>query len=455
MFGLKKLFSKEPEKEQESVKSAVASPPAAPAATAIPTISSGPRATISLPLKSFSRSGAAAGYGNVDIPLDLILPQLPKGVVKVEWAELQRIAPNFFADRNTPPQTLIELPLAEILRAIKREHIARRPNQTRIQPPSDIADLFGSRGQALSRSDSAPKAVPVAPSIAAPAASAAAPIQMAAPAPSVVNIEPAASNGEGLEVPLKSLVKNWPEAIQQEIQSNNLSGAAVMFQLDSLEQDLKKGKIVVTWRQLASMLKPSPPNINAVSADLSLELPLKAIVPPLLAKRKLARPSSTITIPDNIPSIFTKTGTAAEQPATPTSAPAIKPVGLPLPDPSAPIGLPSINSPAGILKPLEKVEGVLGALVSAHDGLFIAGRLPSHLKPDTVAAFLPQLLSRVQQTFSEMQKADIQILAFSVSDGDWHLARAGKYYLLVITKPGTEFSSAQIKELVEKLAKIT
>jgi predicted regulator of Ras-like GTPase activity (Roadblock/LC7/MglB family) len=79
-----------------------------------------------------------------------VLEQLPRGTVKVPFAELRRTAPpGVLAGGSAHDSQLVELPLRDILTQLKPEALPRR-SQQRVTVPEEVSDLFGCKGERLS-----------------------------------------------------------------------------------------------------------------------------------------------------------------------------------------------------------------------------------------------------------------------------------------------------------------
>jgi predicted regulator of Ras-like GTPase activity (Roadblock/LC7/MglB family) len=94
-------------------------------------------------------SGGAAG-GRIALPKALVLDQITLGAVKISFGEIRRLAPEgTFIKSGSQDQELVALPLKEILKQLKPDEYARRPNQHPIQIPENVSDLFGPNGERL------------------------------------------------------------------------------------------------------------------------------------------------------------------------------------------------------------------------------------------------------------------------------------------------------------------
>jgi len=82
----------------------------------------------------------------VRIPVQLAVEQLPTGVVRIPFGMVRESAPHVFAPATDADQTMVNLPLAEVLRRINPAQLARPENQVRITADADVSSPFGDKG---------------------------------------------------------------------------------------------------------------------------------------------------------------------------------------------------------------------------------------------------------------------------------------------------------------------
>ena len=319
-------------------------------------------------------------------------------------------------------------------------------------------------------------AAPVSP---APAAS-------SAPAP-----EPAqpSSSAPALHVSLNDLAEKWPEPLKQEIAQSNPANFSVSLPLSLIEPGLKRGRVTMTWKELRTLAKPgSAPSPNDA---LVLDLPLKILAPAFLAvQKKLGRGQTKIAVSSEIPNLFF--GFPQSAPAT-APAPTQAPVAAPAPAPTAPIAMapvaippavvaskPSDTNYFGLAEPVEPVEslrmaspatdflsrqmhpkdvvaqavalpGVAGAIVTLADGLRVASEIPAELNPETVAAFLPQIYERVNQSTRELRMGALNNLSFTVGNVPWKIFRVNSIYFAAFGRAGEPLPKPQLAALAAEL----
>ena len=112
-------------------------------------------------------SGALA----ISVPLERILPQLSRGVVKVSFGELREAAPGLFTEGDDRDGVLVPLPLREILSRLNPALITRGRVQKQVEVPVEISSPFDPRSPGLifSAGPTKPELAPIsAPREAAP-----------------------------------------------------------------------------------------------------------------------------------------------------------------------------------------------------------------------------------------------------------------------------------------------
>ncbi len=441
------------------------------------------------------------GNGFVNLSAKRILQELPKGSVKLPFAEIRHAAPNgTFFDNARFDQMLIELPLAEILSRLHPSLLSRRANQKQTFVSLEVTNIFGPRGQGISISQpersfkpapavgettNAHDATPTAmPTLAMPIA---VPIVSHVPQLRVLPPEPAlAGNADRLEIPIAALFEKWPQAIRREIAESDLIQATISFPMDKIEPLLKAGKIIFTWQQICQWMQPRVKNVSA-EEDLPLELPLEIVAPLFMAQHRPAKAQKKISMGE-IPDLFTnlKTERVAvlkheitapvlhlESIAAP---PKIKPFVMPVAVESVPAPVeiePAVApiqpenpvgeifgraekqdwSPGEIVKNLAAMPDLDGAFIAMQDGLLVAAELPGKFKAETVAAFLPQIFGRMNQYAKELQLGGLSSLAFEAENISWQIVKAEGVYLVVLGKPGRDLPKATLNTIANAVSK--
>lgn len=282
-----------------------------------------------------------------------------------------------------------------------------------------------------------------------------------------------------ISVSMRALAEAWPETLRQEIVQANLVNSQVALPVHLIEPALKRGRVIFSWHNLRSWIRPTPPG-PSIHDNKELELPLKVIAPLFLPKQNgmVNQRSKAVVPPSSVPNLF---------------------FGFPQPQPeelAAPINVPDLVSP---IKPTEpkvdtnyfaRVEGneapredevdyrrpapatdftnrrampqdiieraiklpnMAGAIIALPDGLKVAHHLPSELNADTVAAFLPQLFSRVSQCSKELRMGELNNLNFTIGNIPWKIFRVNAVYFAAFGRAGEPLPTAQLAVLAGEL----
>jgi predicted regulator of Ras-like GTPase activity (Roadblock/LC7/MglB family) len=87
---------------------------------------------------------------SITIPLEKVLAQLSRGVVKVSFGELRLAAPEVFSAENDRDRVLVPLPLNEVLSRLNPALITRRRVQRQVEVPAEISSPFDPEGNGTS-----------------------------------------------------------------------------------------------------------------------------------------------------------------------------------------------------------------------------------------------------------------------------------------------------------------
>jgi predicted regulator of Ras-like GTPase activity (Roadblock/LC7/MglB family) len=315
---------------------------------------------------------------------------------------------------------------------------------------------------------------PVTPIPAVPAV----PVARTAP---TVRATPVPPEGQTVLAPLAALSENWPETLRLELIQLNLQTAQVALPVSSIEPALRRGRVVFPWQQLRSWVRPKPPGASNHDG-IELELPLKVLAPLFLPRQKNeVKPKAQPGLPpSSIPNLFF--GFPQPQPeelAPPLNAPDVVPLVQPLDAKlaetdyyvwgdgadaarsveteykRAPMPATDFTSrratPKEIIERALKLPNVVGAVVALPDGLKVAFHLPPDLNPDTVAAFLPQLFSRVSQCSKELRMGELNNLNFTIGNVPWKIFRVNAVYFAAFGRAGEPLPTAQLAVLAGEL----
>jgi len=334
------------------------------------------------------------------------------------------------------------------------------------------------------------------------------------PSPFTKAVPSAAASGNAvLAVPLRDLSEGWGEGLHQEIAQQELAAARVALPMDAVETALKRGRVTFTWKVLRSWIRPAMPPAVSPHDAVELELPLRVIAPLFVASKQAATQSQQkLTVDEEIPNLFfgfpqpeaptaspaspAPVAFAPPAPRSPSSAPAaatspgfataaavaasLTPASV---QPAAPkpvdtnyyiwddasdttqMHLDAIRrggatgtefvksyaSPNEIVSRAAALDGVAGALIALPDGLMVASRIPTELNADTLAAFLPQLFSKVSQCTKELRMGDLNNLNFTVGNVPWKIFRVNAIFFAVFGRAAQALPTAQLVGLAAEL----
>jgi predicted regulator of Ras-like GTPase activity (Roadblock/LC7/MglB family) len=482
----------------------------------------------------------------VTIPVDKVLSQLQYGQVVMTAAELRECSPEYFAALAGHDDLPITLPLGDIIKQLTPDKFARR-QQRRVEVPREVGPVFAANGQGLSIAKSAPApAAPAAPAYraqpvvtstsaqAAPAlapvapasaskismspqalaslkaaasgpttprpAAAPAPVRGSTPAPTTPasapqpkKIFPLAAKPVGhLAVPLASVCPEWPQEVRTQLTDVDVEQHQILVPLELLEPAMKSGRVLFTWEEVASWLKPllaNPPTPRV--GEMAVELPLKVIAPLFMGSQRVAT-QKRVDVDETIPDIFNGgnggapangTGPGASVPQNPPApripapaarpepasssvapaprmAPVPAPVTAPAPAPTNPeVAVEQIIGNTGsrlgakeIVANAAKLPGVSGALLALSDGLLVTSNTPPAVKAETIAAFLPQMFGRMNQYTKELSLGPLQQLTLGVEDAQWHVVKSPNIYFAVLGKHGDTLPLNLLAQIAAELS---
>lgn len=442
---------------------------------------------------------APASNATIRLKTENIVSQLAYGSVKISFGDLRRLAPGLIANSGGENDSrTVNLPLPEILAQINPTLLTRQPLK-KVSVADDIAGPFANGGRGVNFTSNPLKAPSAAP---APAMEQndfeAKPLEPSAPISFTPRASMPASSGPAptlrfntragnntthfvaqpsitlatntMLVALAALAELWPSDLKTEISQPPLADAKIALPEEMIESGLKRGRVTMPWKQLRLL---AAPNSSASPNDaIELQLPLKIIAPLFLGAKKNLLPAQTkVAVKAEIPDLFFGF-------PQPTPAPVIP--GLPT-LPKAQTGAQETNYFAPRLQgqalatevPLQEnvqtdfssrqatpkevvaraiaLPGVAGAVVALPDGLRVASEVPSELNADTLAAFLPQIFERVNQSTRELRMGALNNVSFTIGDVPWKIFRVRSVYFAAFGRVGAGLPSAQLVDLAAEI----
>jgi predicted regulator of Ras-like GTPase activity (Roadblock/LC7/MglB family) len=300
---------------------------------------------------------------------------------------------------------------------------------------------------------------------------------------------------------LGSLCESWPDGLKNEILSSPLAHANIPLDGAVILPGLRRGRVVMQWGHIRQLAQPN--SEPSQYDNLELELPLKVIAPLFLASHKAPTQRPRVRgMTTEIPDLFFGFPQPAQAPAIPAAP--IAPVAPPLASaapaaPAAPLA-PAVPVVPPLPKPANRSEdtnfyvwgengevpqndeaglkrnevpqtdflsrqshpkdvvaramalpGVAGAVVAMADGMRVASQVPVELSADTVAAFLPQIFDRVNQSTRELRMGPLNNVKFTVGNVPWKIFRVNAVYFAAFGRAGEQLPSAQLAQLASEM----
>ncbi|HEV2207793.1 MAG TPA: roadblock/LC7 domain-containing protein [Verrucomicrobiae bacterium] len=325
---------------------------------------------------------------------------------------------------------------------------APAPMRLTVKPASDTG---------FTRAAAAAKTPAQAP---APAVAAPTPPQPAAPAPASTR-----NSTETLVVALAAVAEHWPDEVRKELVASNLVDAKLAVPVNLIEQSLKQGRIVFSWKLVRSWIRPAVAPTASAQDSTTLELPLKAVAPAFLARQQEhAGPQQRVAVDEDIPNLFF--GFPQPESATPPvarpsdtnfyvwddSSEMVRSDGSDArkPTPGTKF-VAKYATPNEVVSRAAALDGVVGALIALPDGLMVANRLPPELNADTLAAFLPQIFGKVSSCTKELRMGDLNNLNFTVGNIPWKIFRVNSIFFAAFGKAAEPLPTAQLAALAAEL----
>jgi predicted regulator of Ras-like GTPase activity (Roadblock/LC7/MglB family) len=451
----------------------------------------------------------------INLPVDTAMSQLAFGAVKISFGELRRLAANIFANSGGEHDNkMVSLPLNEILPRLNPALLARRTGP-KVEVAEDVNGPFGNRAAGVTfttqplkpatppapvpRADrpeisetsplpAAPISFTPPPGLQRPAAPVppipvqavrpASPVVPPAPKPvisaaPVLAPAPAAPRPEPAQptifAALWDLAEIWPEELRDEISQSALANVSVPLTGNVVAAGLKRGRITMSWKQLRTLAKPS--SAASPNDNVELDLPLKVIAPLFFAAQKNAGMArKAVKVSEEIPNLFFGFPQAApEAPAAAAPAPKKSTDSnfyvwgddgeTPKADTNvfAPPAVPQTDfthrqaPPKDIVARAVQLAGVAGAVVTLPDGLRVASEVPAEFNADTLAAFIPQIFERMNQSARELRMGALNNVSFTVGNVPWRIFRVNSVYFAAFGRAGEALPAAQLASLAGEL----
>lgn len=109
------------------------------------------------------------------------------------------------------------------------------------------------------------------------------------------------------------------------------------------------------------------------------------------------------------------------------------------------------SSPNEIVARAAAMDGVAGVLVALPDGLMVASQIPPEHNGDTLAAFLPQIFSKVHTCAKELRMGELNNVSFTVGTTPWKIWRVNAIFFAVFGSAAKPMPTAQLASLAAEL----
>jgi predicted regulator of Ras-like GTPase activity (Roadblock/LC7/MglB family) len=90
-------------------------------------------------------------------------------------------------------------------------------------------------------------------------------------------------------------------------------------------------------------------------------------------------------------------------------------------------------------------------LVTLADGLLVASHLPPNVDGDQLAAFMPQVFSRISQSAREFRMGELRDLTFTVGVTPWKIFKVGSVFFAAFGNDQKPLPAAQLSQLAAEL----
>jgi len=282
--------------------------------------------------------------------------------------------------------------------------------------------------------------------------------------PTFAPVQPVSTGGETLDVPLSALAEGWPEPIRKEAVQFGLVEAQVSLPVDLIGQSLKLGRIAFPWQTIRSWAQGGGVPAPSPNDGIIVELPLKVVAPLFLSRPKKGKEQPKVSVDAEIPNLFfgfpqgDNNANAVNKPADTNyyvwddKEDTVQATAQDLNRPSVETRFASkCATPNEVVSRAAALEGVAGALIALPDGLMVASRVSPDLNGETLAAFLPQLFTKVTQCTKELRMGELNNLHFTVGNTPWKIFKVNAIFFAAFGRAGGGLPTAQLSALAAEL----
>jgi predicted regulator of Ras-like GTPase activity (Roadblock/LC7/MglB family) len=110
-------------------------------------------------------------------------------------------------------------------------------------------------------------------------------------------------------------------------------------------------------------------------------------------------------------------------------------------------------TPQEIVEKAATLRGVAGALITTVDGLPVAFHLPSNLSGNAMAAFIPQMYTRITQYTRDLKLGDAKHLTIFVENTPLQIFKSGSVYFTALGKTNENLPKPQLTAIAAALGR--
>ncbi len=252
------------------------------------------------------------------------------------------------------------------------------------------------------------------------------------------------ANPDEVTIPLPAVLAGFPPQMAGRIRPLDVTGGTLTLTKRRILSQLPSGSVKLPFGEM----REAAPQLFTKESDcddVEIAMPMKEILARMNVEVIAALQTRLApAVPEEIRSPFEAFGPKPNPKPSPFE---------PSPAPTAP-GLESadhVPTPSEIVSRAASLNGVAGALVALPDGLMVASKLSPGLNGDTLAAFLPQIFSRITRSTKEMGVGEVNNLNFTVDNVPWRISVVNSIFFAAFGCSGQPLPTTQLTALAEEL----
>jgi len=110
-------------------------------------------------------------------------------------------------------------------------------------------------------------------------------------------------------------------------------------------------------------------------------------------------------------------------------------------------------TPQEIVEKTATLRGVAGALITTVDGLPVAFHLPANLSGNAMAAFIPQMYTRITQYTRDLKLGDAKHLTIHIENTPLQIFKSGSVYFTALGKANEQLPKPQLTAIAAALGR--